>query len=421
VALAGFRIGRGIPRHAKPSPARTRLKRGDKPDTLWLFHTVSTDGGRLTSSGAVAGIIEETASMRSWKQSFVTAAFVLASLIPAGQALAQTDATPETIPLFTSPAFCSAEPANPARLVEIAGSAIDDSNAVVPEELLPMTDAEIVTGDEAGAVVALAQEFVACVNANDELRAVSLLTDEFIKRSAYDLLSEVQEADIDEVPEPLEAEDQSRIAGASDVYQFPDGRYAYIFDLGPVTGESPFARLQLIAIENDGEFKIDDLRFQDIEFDSPDCGSGEADGCIAPEDTATFISGETYSGWIMTAQQAEDAMPMFVDRDRPYFGMQVTEEQIAEAEAALPAYVQSQPRATPRLIEDLQTGVYERQYIGYSLEFQFLLVINAYCDETGGDPSHGVVMVMDGGDCFWNATYDLTQGRFISLSVNGDA
>ncbi|MGH2550229.1 MAG: hypothetical protein ACRDHN_12610, partial [Thermomicrobiales bacterium] len=298
--------------------------------------------------------------MRSWKQSFVTAAFVLASLIPAGQALAfeQADATPETTPLLTSPAFCSAEPANPARLAEIAGSAIDDPDAVVSEELIPLTGAEIVTGDDADAVIALAQEFVACVNANDELRAISLLTDGFIKRAAYDLVSEALDVDLDEVPEPLDAEDQARIAAATDVYQLQDGRYAFTFDLGPVTGESPFARMQLIAIDEDGAFKIDDLRFQDIEFDSPDCGDSEADGCIAPEDTATFISGETYSGWIMTAQQANDASPMFVDNNRPYNGMQVTEEQIAEAEAALPAYVQSQPRTTPRLVDELQTGFY---------------------------------------------------------------
>jgi hypothetical protein len=359
--------------------------------------------------------------MRSWKQSFVTAAFVLASLIPAGQALAQTDVTPETIPLLTAPAFCSAPPANPARLAEIAGSAIDDPDAVVPGDLVPMDDAEIVTGDEADAVVALAQEFVACFNANDVLRVTSLLTDDFIRRAAYDIVSDAQDIDPGTTPEPFDAEDQARIAAASDVYRFPDGRYAFIFDLGPVTGESPFARMQLIVVDEDDEFKIDDLRFQDIELDDPDCGASEADGCIAPEDTATFISGETYSGWIMTVQQAEDAMPMFVNRDRPYNGMQVTEEQIAEAEAALPAYVQSQARATPRLIDELQTGFYERQYIGYSLEFQFLLVINAYCDDPVYDPAHGVVMVMDGGDCYWNATYDLTQGRFIEFSVNGDA
>lgn len=298
---------------------------------------------------------------------------------------------------------------------------MDDPEAVVAEELLPMTGAEIVPGDEADAVVALAQEFVSCINANDELRAVSLLTDDFIKRAAYDIVSDAQNVDPNEVPEPLDAADQARIAAATDVYRFPDGRYAFIFDLGPVTGESPFARIQLIAVDEDGEFKIDDLRFQDIEFDDPDCGASEADGCIAPEDTATFISGETYSGWIMTAQQAEAAMAMFVNRDRPYNGMRVTEEQIAEAEAALPAYVQSQARATPRVIDELHTGLYERQYIGYSLEFQFLLVINAYCDDLVYDPSHGVVIVMDGGDCYWNATYDLTQGRFISFSVNGDA
>lgn len=374
--------------------------------------------------------------MRSWKHALLTVAFVLGALIPAGQAIAaeEVDATPESIPLLTSPAYCSAERANPNRLAEIAGSAVDDPDAVIPDELIPLTGATIVTEDEADAVASLAQEFVACINANDELRAVSLLTDDFIKRSAFDLLGD---SELEENPEPLDADDQARIAAETDVYQLSDGRYAYTFDLGPVTGESPFARLQLIVIELDGEFKIDDLRFEDIEDPQPDCISEESDGCALPDgpdcgsegtdsclppEEASPISGEGYTGWIMTAEQSSASAIYFVGNTHPYNGYQVSAEQIAEAEAALPAYLEDQERATPRLIVQMQAGLYERQYLGYSFEFQFLLVINAYCEVPGDyDPAEYAVVVDDGGDCFWQATYDITQERFISFSVNGEA
>lgn len=61
----------------------------------------------------MAGIVEEIAPMRCWKQSILTAAFALAALVPAGQALAQADVTPETIPLLTSPAFAAPNPRIP--------------------------------------------------------------------------------------------------------------------------------------------------------------------------------------------------------------------------------------------------------------------------------------------------------------------
>jgi hypothetical protein len=344
------------------------------------------------------------------------------TLVPAGQAFALTEPeiTPEATPLLTSPVYCNAEPANINRIIEIAGSAIEDENATVPEEFIPLDEAEIATGDAAGAVIDLVNTFVACANADDELRALSLLSDDFIKRSAYDILGGETPPDLSDGSAPLDVEDQTRIAAMTDVYRLPDERYSVIFDLGPVSGETPFARVQFVIIDNDGEYQIDDYRFQDLEFDQPDCGSSEADGCLPPEE-ATPVTGDGYSGWIMTADQANEATLYFGLDDATYNGFEVTPEQITEAEAALPAFLANQPRATPRLIDEVNTGTYERQYLGYASEDQRLIVINGYCPDAYMSPSQYPVLVMDGGDCFWQATYSLTDKRFIRLSVNGDA
>lgn len=363
--------------------------------------------------------------MRSWKQRVLTTALALAALIPAGQALATTaepNATPQQIPLLTSPAYCSPEPVNINRVLEIAGSAIEDDEATVPEGLISLDGAEIVTGDPADAVLDLINTFVACINANDEIRALSLLTDDFITRSAYDILGGTSEnpPDLSDGSEPLDAESQARISAITGVYELPDGRYTAIIDLGPVTGESAYARLQFVITEDGGEYKIDDLRFEDIELDDPDCGASEADGCLPPEE-ASPVTGEGYSGWIMTTEQANEATLYFGLDDSKYGGFEVSPEQIAEAEAALPAYLAEQPNATPRLIDEINTGTYERQYFGYAFEFQWLVVINGYCPDAYMSPAQYPVTVMDGGDCFWQATYSLTDKRFVNLMVNGNA
>lgn len=360
--------------------------------------------------------------MRSCKRRLLATAFALMTLLPAGQAFAALapEITPEATPLLTSPAYCNAEPVNINRVLEIAGSSSTNDEATIPEEFIPLDEAEIVDGDAANAVIGLVNTFVACINANDELRALSLLSDDFIERAAYDILGDTNPPDLSDGSEPLGAEDQARIAAITDAYQLPDGRYTVLLDLGPLTGEPPFARIQFVIVEAAGGYKIDDFRYSDIELDEPDCGSPGTDGCLPPVE-ASPVTGEGYSGWIMTAEQANDAMDVFgIDATR-YGGFEPRPEQIAEAEAALPGYLAGQPNATPRLIDEINAGTYERQYFGYAFEFQFLIVINGYCPDAYMDPAQYPVFVMDGGDCFWQATYSLSDKRFIRLSVNGYA
>ncbi|CAN5480937.1 hypothetical protein BH09CHL1_BH09CHL1_20310 [soil metagenome] len=401
--------------------------------------------------------------MRSWKHVVFAAAMSVAALLPSGLALGadRYGDEPVPIPLLTSPAYCKGEPADINRLFEIAGDAIFDPNATLQLELVPLDRASMATDVDANSTVAIAQQFVACTNANDVLRTASLLTDDFIVGAAYDLYNvymlDSWSPDSQElIPPalylgPLPADEQMRIAAASNVVQLPDGRFAFTFDLGPVTGESPVLRVQLIAIDDYDRFLIDDLRFQlldagypncesmdssncsDIPVDAPDCTMSDSDGCgpvptYAPDcasdnidycSSATRIIGDGYTGWIMTADLSTAAASTF---GMPPNGMEVSQEEIAEAEAALPDYARHLASLTTRLVDELNTGYFERQYFGYAIESNRLLVINGFCTVPfEHDASQDVISVDDGGDCFWHATYDLTNHEFISIYMNGFA
>lgn len=61
-----------------------------------------------------------------------------------------------------------------------------------------------------------------------------------------------------------------------------------------------------------------------------------------------------------------------------------------------------------------------RQYAGYMLDGQRMIIINSSCDEFE-DWRSEVIFVMDGGPCFWQATYNATTRELTSLVVNGHA
>lgn len=375
--------------------------------------------------------------MRSWKHAVFATAIGVAALFPMGQALGSVPPSEEPIPipLRTSPSFCTVPPADVDRLFEIAGDAIYDLDPPTAGELIPTTFATTVMTWESEATISLTQNFIACMNANDILRAASFISDDFIVESAGFLFNELTiESPSPEWLEPLPAEDQMRIAAATGVYQLSDGRYSYTVDLGPVTGEAPFVRLQFIVVEQDGVFLIDELRLEALEIeiptcgtdysgdchpdDSPDCAASDYDGCRSA-DLATYVMGVGYSGWIMTAEQSTEAAIAF---GLPANGIEVSEAEIAEAEAALPAHVARFASTPYDFVENLQTGYYDRQYFGYAVEFDRTLVINGYCTVPyEHDASQDVIVVSDGGDCFWQATYDLTDHEFVDFSINGGA
>jgi hypothetical protein len=64
---------------------------------------------------------------------------------------------------------------------------------------------------------------------------------------------------------------------------------------------------------------------------------------------------------------------------------------------------------------------YKRQYTGLIRNGRRLIHANFLCDDMGGRWKHEVVMVMDGGDCFFQLTYDVESTEFGNLQINGEA
>jgi len=318
---------------------------------------------------------------------------------------------------------CDVDPANPDRIREVAGDAVDDPSAVLDSNAIPVpVGADVVTGDDADAVVALGYQFIACLNANDLLRATALLSDDLLKRAAYDIVDSIDELD-QGTPEPVEEDSRNAITKTSDVTRLDDGRLAYTIGIGYVYPEDPNeyvtdSYFQIVAVEQGDDWKIDDLLFYE-EVEQPDCGGSEgADGCLPPE-SGTYVTEEGYHGYILSVELMQDTAAYFLDASNaaaPPFV--ITEAMVAEAEAALPTYIATAPRVTSRIIDELAS--FERQYLGFDTDAGPVLVINALCDP-GFDTANSVVIVMDGGDCYWQATYDLTTHEFTHFSVNGNA
>lgn len=74
----------------------------------------------------------------------------------------------------------------------------------------------------------------------------------------------------------------------------------------------------------------------------------------------------------------------------------------------------SQPPAWERLDE------YQRQYIGIERGGKQIIYGNFFCEEDDNWRKE-FVMVIDGGDCYFQVEYDVESGKFIYLAVNGES
>lgn len=97
-------------------------------------------------------------------------------------------------------------------------------------------------------------------------------------------------------------------------------------------------------------------------------------------------------------------------------------ELIAALETRLPAYLaQNQNKfhaSKPPIVERLTQ--YKLQYWGESEHGKRVVRVNAFCAPLEGWKTRRV-LVMDGGDCFFNVKYGVDAGTFFDLSVNGEA
>lgn len=66
---------------------------------------------------------------------------------------------------------------------------------------------------------------------------------------------------------------------------------------------------------------------------------------------------------------------------------------------------------------------YFRQYLGLLAGSRKFIYVNAFCGINDGKPPREwrskLVVIWDGGSCVWQAIYDVSTNKFISLSVNG--
>jgi hypothetical protein len=91
------------------------------------------------------------------------------------------------------------------------------------------------------------------------------------------------------------------------------------------------------------------------------------------------------------------------------------EEKIVEYLSQNSSYFYRQPPVWERLHE------YQRQYIGLERGGRKIIYGNYFCNSGGVDWQQKLVIVIDGGECFFQIEYDVESELFIKLLVNGEA
>lgn len=142
-------------------------------------------------------------------------------------------------------------------------------------------------------------------------------------------------------------------------------------------------------------------------------------GCRSPVQTpaSPTPTGEAISWVILDAQRLKPSLQPWLG-DRLEGDWMPTSEQVLQAEAQLPGYIEAQGRA------DLsgQLGRYRRQYLGLILDGRRILYMNAFCRALPDDRwREELIFVLDGGDCYFQAEYDMEKGVFIRWQVQGEA
>ena len=139
----------------------------------------------------------------------------------------------------------------------------------------------------------------------------------------------------------------------------------------------------------------------------------------AADGQGRLVTEPLYTGVIVSDTDA----PAFI---RAFFGGQADgywtphAADVARLEAALAPFLRSSPAVrSPDLWQRLPD--YTRQYVGIVAEGRARILVNAFCDDLGIDWRTTPVAVLDGGDCFFQVTYDVTSGAFSNMMVNGEA
>lgn len=95
-------------------------------------------------------------------------------------------------------------------------------------------------------------------------------------------------------------------------------------------------------------------------------------------------------------------------------------EAVRQFEQGLEEYLKQAPPARSPALWQKQAG-YQRQYGGLIRDGRALLHASFFCDALGHDPQRTLVLVEDGGDCFFQITYDPATRQYDAPRLNGEA
>lgn len=97
------------------------------------------------------------------------------------------------------------------------------------------------------------------------------------------------------------------------------------------------------------------------------------------------------------------------------------EYQAEELERELPSYLASAKH--PKVVW-IYTHLpdYKRQYLGYIDSGHRMICVNAFCDTTSHPEwREQIVIVFDGGNCYFHLRYDVDLMRFVGFGINSEA
>ena len=129
------------------------------------------------------------------------------------------------------------------------------------------------------------------------------------------------------------------------------------------------------------------------------------------------------TGVIFSAQQVESLRLRHSHIITHFFGLAPpfwtpVSEEIALLEGKLKPYLES---ATPPAAKVIAARLesYKRQYVGYTDGGKRWIFVNSFCEWKESDAWHDrLLVVMDGGLCFFTVRYDVSRSRFENLLIN---
>lgn len=105
-----------------------------------------------------------------------------------------------------------------------------------------------------------------------------------------------------------------------------------------------------------------------------------------------------------------------------------SDDDVKRFEAGLLAFLRSaKPARSPKLADKVAAksggGSYKRQYFGtLGQQKERLLRVHFLCAPTRhGAWTRSLILVSDGGDCYFELDFDLATGRYLGLHVHGEA